>query len=74
MGKPLSTDRSREQPRPAAAVPSWPTWAQFSSGVALFCPESLKFYPAVGFYFSAKSIHDQGGRRCDARSSFACQL
>jgi hypothetical protein len=35
---------------------------RFSSGVPVFCPKPLKFYPAVGFYLSAKSIHEEGGR------------
>jgi hypothetical protein len=27
-----------------------------------FVPKPLKFYPAVGFYLGAKSIHEEGGR------------
>ena len=39
-----------------------PARTRFSSGVPLFCPEPLKFYPAIGFYLCAKSIDDKGGR------------
>jgi len=39
-----------------------PARTRFSSGVPLFGPKPLKFYPAVGFYLGAKSIHDEGGR------------
>jgi len=38
-----------------------PAWTRFSSGVPLFGPKPLKFYPAVGFYLGAKSIHNGGG-------------
>ena len=39
-----------------------PARTRFSSGVPLFGPKPLKFYPTVGFYLSTKSIHDEGRR------------
>src|SRR5258708_40250909 len=35
---------------------------RFTSGVPPFGPEPLKFYPAVGFCLSAKSIHEKRRR------------
>ena len=69
---PSSRDASVLSPRPGAMCITitprgggsiiTPARTPFFSGVPLFGPKPLKFYPAVGFYLGAKSIHEEGGR------------